>query len=270
MSSAIALGPLSLPLALLLVLLSAMVSLTLGKRLSGGAQAVDRSLWWALVLGLAAARLAFVYEYRALYFDAPLSILDIRDGGWNATAGLLATWAYGLYRERGAVAMRRPLRWALGAGTAVYFVGSIALAVTAQPGPPLPAVAFTSLEGTSVSLDGFRGRPTVVNLWATWCPPCAREMPVLLDAQRKRADVHFVFLNQGEDAAQVQRWLNRNGLPLRNVLLDPRRQAGAMFHQQGYPTTLFFDARGELGATRVGELSAATLQQKLQDLTLPP
>ncbi len=270
MNGAIALGPLSLPLAPLLVLLSAMVSLTLGKRLSGASQVVDRSLWWALVLGLAAARLAFVYEYRALYFDAPLSILDIRDGGWNATAGLLATWAYGLYRERAGAALRRPLRWALAAGTAVYFVGSIALALSAPPGPPLPTLAFSALDGADVRLDSFRGRPTVVNLWATWCPPCAREMPVLLDAQRKRADVNFVFLNQGEEATQVQRWLNRNGLPLRNVLLDPRRQAGAFFHQQGYPTTLFFDARGELVATRVGELSAATLQQKLQGLNATP
>lgn len=270
MSGAIALGPLLLPLAPLLVLVSAGVAMVLGKRLSRASKEVDRTLWWALVIGLAVARLAFVYEYRRLYFDAPLSMLDIRDGGWNATAGLVATWAYALYRERGAAVMRRPLRWALAAGTAVYIAGSVGLAAHARPGPPLPAVAFTSIQGTSVSLDSFRGRPVVINLWATWCPPCVREMPVLLDAQRKRADVHFVFLNQGEEAAQVQRWLNRNGLPLRNVLLDPRRQAGALFNQQGYPTTLFLDARGELVATRVGELSAATLEQKLQGLIPTP
>ena len=267
MSGAIALGPMSLPLAPLLLMLSGAVGLAVGKRLSGASPAVDRSLWWALAAGLAAARLAFVYEYRGLYFDAPLSILDIRDGGWNPSAGLLAAWASMLYRERAGAVLRRPLRWALGAGTAVYFAGSVVLAVGATSGPTLPPLAFAALPGPQVQLDSFRGRPTVVNLWATWCPPCAREMPVLLAAQQQRADVHFVFLNQGEDSAQVQRWLQRNRLPLRNVLIDPRRQAGAFFHQSGYPTTLFFDARGELVATRVGELSAATLQQKLQELT---
>lgn len=270
MSGAIALGPLSLPLAPLLVLASAGVALAVGKRLSGASEAVDRSLWWALAVGLAAARLAFVYEYQAAYFAAPLSVLDIRDGGWHPTAGLIAAWALVLYRERAAAALRRPLRWAAGVGTAVYFAGSVALVAGAASGPPLPALKLATLEGAELRLDSFRGRPTVVSLWATWCPPCVREMPVLMAAQQHRADVNFVFLNQGEDAAHVQRWLQRQRLTLRQVLIDPRREAGAYFHQSGYPTTLFFDTEGALVATRVGELSAATLQQKLQELTATP
>ncbi|MPZ46438.1 MAG: hypothetical protein GEV05_24230 [Betaproteobacteria bacterium] len=79
-------------------------------------------------------------------------------------------------------------------------------------------------------------------------------------------DIHFVFLNQGEDPVEVSRWLQAQGLPLQNVLIDELRQASAAFQQQGYPTTLFFDAKGSLVSRRIGELSAATLGEKLRQI----
>jgi hypothetical protein len=88
-------------------------------------------------------------------------------------------------------------------------------------------------------------------------------MPVLEQAQRARPDLNFVFLNQGEDPARVAAWLKRRGLELRNVLIDELRRASAELKQQGYPTTVFFDAQGRLVSTRVGELSPATLAQRL-------
>lgn len=267
MSNAIPLGPLLLPFTLLLVLASAGSTLAVGRLLSRPAPAeVEGALFSALLVGALAARLAFVYEYRTLYLESPLSIVDVRDGGWNAAIGLAGVWLYGLYRERRTPAMRRPLRWALAAGTAIFVVGTVVLSLQPASGQKLPALSLTTLEGTDVRLDSFAGRPTVVNLWATWCPPCVREMPVLLEAQCKRSDVNFVFLNQGEDQVQVARWLETQRLPLRNVLLDPKRQASAAFQQKGYPTTLFFNAGGELVSTRVGELSTATLHQKLESL----
>jgi hypothetical protein len=62
-------------------------------------------------------------------------------------------------------------------------------------------------------------------------------------------------------------WLQAQGLPLRNVLIDERRQASAAFQQVGYPTTLFFDASGRLVSSRIGELSAATLDRNLQRIS---
>lgn len=263
MNSALQIGPLLLPFTVLLVSAAAGCALALGRWLSKSSAEVDRALWHALLVGIVLARLAFVYEYRSLYLAAPLSIIDIRDGGWNSTAGLIGAWMFALYRERKAPSIRKPLRWALATGTAVFFIGSLVLALQGQPRQKLPELSFTSLEGQTVHLNGFQGKPTVVNLWATWCPPCVREMPVLHAAQRQRTDVNFVFLNQGEAPAQVARWLEGQRLPLRNVLLDPKRQASAAFQQQGYPTTLFFNAKGELVATRLGELSAATLNRNL-------
>ena len=267
MSSAVQLGPLLLPLTLLLVFASAGSTLALGKWLSKSSAEVDRTLWRVLLVCVVLARLAFVYEYQTLYLASPLTIIDIRDGGWNPVAGLVGAWMLAFYRERRSPAIRKPLRWALTAGTAIFFIGTLVLAIGGQAGQKLPELAFMSLEGRAVHLIEFEGKPTVVNLWATWCRPCVREMPVLQEAQRKRTDIHFVFVNQGEDLGSVSRWLDGRRLTLRNVLLDPKRQASAAFHQKGYPTTLFFNAKGELVATRLGELSAATLDEKLGSIS---
>lgn len=131
----------------------------------------------------------------------------------------------------------------------------------------MPALALPTLDGQTLDLIALRGKPTVLNLWATWCPPCAREMPVMAGAQSQNPSVNFVFVDQGESADQVAAWLSQRQLHLRNVVLDSSRQVGAAFDHAAYPTTLFFDAKGRLVATRIGELSAATLAQKLNQIT---
>jgi thiol-disulfide isomerase/thioredoxin len=266
LSGAWQLGPLLLPFTLLLVFASAGSTLALGKWLSKSSAELDSALWHALLVGVVLARLAFVYEYRSLYLASPLTILDIRDGGWNPQLGLIGAWMFALYRERRTPIIRKPLRWALTLGTAIFFVGTAVLALQGGSGEKLPELAFASLEGKTVHLKEFEGKPTVVNLWATWCPPCVREMPVLHEAQGQHQEVNFVFLNQGEEPRRVAGWLESQRLPLRNVLLDPQRQASAAFQQKGYPTTLFFNAKGELMSSRIGELSPATLKKGLQNL----
>ena len=66
---------------------------------------------------------------------------------------------------------------------------------------------------------------------------------------------------------KVGAWLQARKLPMRNVLIDANKQAGAAFKQRALPTTLFFDGEGRLVSTRVGELSSATLTERLQALT---
>jgi thiol-disulfide isomerase/thioredoxin len=271
LSNAIQVGPLLLPFTLLLVLAAAGSTLALGNRLSRQPSAdVEQILWHALLVGALLARLAFVYRYRTQYLDAPLTILDIRDGGWDETFGLIGAWAYVLYRGRRARVIRRQLCWALGLGTTIFVIGTALLSFHSPSGQKLPELALTSLDGQSIQLNAFEGKPTVVNLWATWCPPCVREMPLLQEAQVKHLDMNFVFLNQGEDEGQVTGWLSKHRLPLRNVLLDPERRASAAFQQKGYPTTLFFNSEGALVSVRTGELSNATLGERLESLAQLP
>lgn len=267
MNNALVVGPLALPYALLLLFAAVGAAFLVGNRLARKAGIdVEPVLWKTLLVGLVVARLAFVWEFHAVYRAAPLDILDIRDGGWTATAGFVGAWLFALSRQGRVPALRRPLQYALLTGSVLWLAGTIALAVRPGTGQELPALGLPSLEGSTVQLAAFKGKPTVVNLWATWCPPCVREMPVLHQAQAEYPGVNFVFLNQGESADKVAMWLQARNLPLRNVLLDVQGQTGAAFKQRALPTTLFFNARGQLVSMRVGELSAATLTERLQAL----
>jgi len=225
---------------------------------------VEPVLWKTLLVGLVVARFAFVWEFRLAYMVSPLSMLDIRDGGWNATAGFIGAWLFGLSLYGRRPALRKPLQSALITGSVIWLVGTIVLSLRPDTGQEMPALSFRSLQGQTVHLAGFKGKPTVVNLWATWCPPCVREMPVLQKAQADQPGVDFVFLNQGESADKVGPWLQARKLTMRNVLLDETRTAGAAFKQSALPMTLFFDAKGQLVSTRIGELSTATLAERLE------
>lgn len=265
---AVQLGPLLLPMMLMVVLAAGAAALAIGGWLGKrrGVRASDE-LGLVLLAGLVIARVAFVLEYRTLYFSAPLSIIDIRDGGWNPAVGLVGAWLFAIHRGRLKPTLRKPVQVGLAGGTVLFLAGL--LAVTLRPGTErqVPELAFRSVDGNAVQLAALQGKPLVVNLWATWCGPCQREMPALQEAQRTRPDVNFVFLNQGEDTAKVQAWLRGQGLSLDNVLIDPLRQASATFKQQGYPTTLFFDASGRQVASHIGALSPATIADKLQRST---
>ena len=78
--------------------------------------------------------------------------------------------------------------------------------------------------------------------------------------------MNIVFVNQGEEPRTIAVFLEREGLTLRNVLVDPESRTGASLGHSGLPTTLFFDAHGRLAGTRIGELSQATLTQRLASL----
>lgn len=271
MTQTLQLGPLALSLPLLMGIAAFLLASWTGRRL-GKTQAVEveRQLLRTLVVGLVVARLAFVLQFRDAYLKSPLGILDIRDGGWHAAIGIAAALAYaGVILVRRA-ALRKPLAAAAAVGVGAWLAGALILSANAPDDVRMPQLVLPAMDGTTVALSTFEGRPTVVNLWATWCPPCQREMPMLRAAQQSRPDVNFVFLNQGESPQQVAAYLRKSGLALQNVLLDGRGDAGTAFGHRALPATLFFDARGRLVDTRLGELSEATLAERLASLSPAP
>ncbi len=270
MNQTLALGPLTFTYGLLLAIAGGLLGSWAG-RLAGRADRVDIEplLFRILLAGLLAARLAFVVQFRDGYLQAPLGILDIRDGGWSPLAGLAVAAAYAIVAAVRRPGWRKPLAAALGTAGMVWLLGALSLSMMSEEGGQLPPLAVQSLEGQTVQLASFQGKPTVVNLWATWCPPCRREMPVLREAQAQRQDINFVFLNQGESPERVRSFLASQNLPLRNVLLDVHGRAGTELGHRALPTTLFYDAQGRLVDTRVGELSQASLSQRLSTLSSP-
>ena len=260
----VAIGPMAFSVDVLAVLAAILLATTVGNRVARarGVHA-ESMLWMALACALLAARAAHVLRYSDAYLGHPSSILDVRDGGWmgwiGVGAGVAAAALLGWRRKA-----QRP---ALAAGTAAGLALWLGVALIAALQPKLeigiPAVDLTNLLGEPKQLQAFGGKPLVVNLWASWCPPCRREMPLMREAQLRHADVNFVFVNQMESAGAVRRYLEASHIDLDNVLLDQHSALSSAIGSQALPATLFFDARGRLVERRLGELSAASLAQRL-------
>ncbi|EEF22070.1 Thiol-disulfide oxidoreductase resA, putative [Ricinus communis] len=211
------------------------------------------------VVALVAARVVFILRYQSLYFASPLTMLDIRDGGWDAQAGVIAAWVYALVLWQRERAARKAVAVTVGTATMLWLAGTALLMANTGTHGAIPASVLSRLDGQPVALADFRGKPTVVNFWATWCPPCQKEMPAMAQVQRQRPDVNFVFVNQGESPQVIQGFLQAGRLALNNVLLDPAQATARGFSVMGYPTTLFFDATGKLVYQHMGPLSEAAL-----------
>ncbi len=162
-----------------------------------------------------------------------------------------------------------PIFTAIGAGLALLSL-AVALAFwltrDERAGQVLPAFALHTLDGSPVSLDRYKGKPAVINLWASWCAPCRREMPVLQAGQAAHPDIHFVFANQGEAAKVVQDYLAQEGLALHHVVLDADGAIARETGTRGLPTTIFLDAQGRVRSVHLGELSRKGLDDRLARL----
>lgn len=264
---AITIGPLALPFGLLVLVGALLAGLGADKWASRSTRIDAEPLLWVVILaGLVTARLAFVFLYQDQYLAAPWSMLDIRDGGFFAPAGLLAVavataWLVWKNKEK-----RASLLYAVGAGVTVWMAATLIPLAMPAPRMHVPQITLADMTGHSIELKSFAGKPLVINLWASWCPPCRREMPVLGAAQQQHPEVNFVFANQGESPETAGKYLAGEAFALDNVLLDSGRQLTTILGSGALPTTLFFDAQGVLVERRMGELSAATLAQRLASL----
>ena len=262
--ASLTLGPLVLP-AELAVLVAAVVLASVSARLLRKRMQADVEplIWRVLLVSLVAARLGFVAEFAAVYVDAPWQVLNLRDGGWSAPVGWGAAWACTIALGARHPPHRRAMWATMAMASMVALAGQLVLLRLAPAEQQMPALALVTMDAREQSLADFAGRPVVLNLWATWCPPCQREMPALQRAQQQYPGVHFVFANQGESPEKVQRFLELKGLTLNNVLLDSEGALARHFQQRGLPTTFFFDDKGVLVDARTGELSEATIAQRL-------
>lgn len=116
---------------------------------------------------------------------------------------------------------------------------------------PIALVDFTNLVGQSVNFEQYKGKVVVVNLWATWCPPCVRELPALNRLNQTLNAEHFALLPISIDAeavAIVQPFLKSLGLGEFNSYFDPQQQLRDVFPLDTIPATFILNEQGELVA----------------------
>ncbi len=114
----------------------------------------------------------------------------------------------------------------------------------------LPAVAFEDSAGRTLSLSDFRGRVVLLNVWATWCPPCRKEMPSLERLQRARGgkDFEVVALSIDRERSVVRTFYREIGLTALRLYQDPSNRATDALKVVAVPTTLLIDREGrEIG-----------------------
>lgn len=272
---------LSFPLLPLLMVSSLLLLSALNRWPSFRVAGFSDAILLRLLLSLVVARLVFVSQHMSGDQGQWWQVLDIRDRGFDSYSLLLVFSLLLMHYAYQEVAARRLLRLAVPL-ILLWMGGSYTLFRYYQPlSERWPPLVFNDLQGQSqrfsqefsVALDGTMNRSrtsesyrfTLVNLWASWCPPCRAEMPELMQAAQQYPDGRFIMLNQGEDPAQILRFLQQEQLEFAAVWLDPQRTMGRWLGQQALPVTLIFDDEGQLIDGHAGVLSQARLTQMLRD-----
>ncbi len=117
----------------------------------------------------------------------------------------------------------------------------------AQRGAAMPKAAFTGPDGAKTTLSAFRGKPVLLNLWATWCGPCVKEMPSL-DRLASRGDGKLVVLTVSQDIQGkpvVDPWWRARGFTHLKPSLDPENGLSTVIGGGMLPTTVLYDKNGK-------------------------
>jgi len=113
-------------------------------------------------------------------------------------------------------------------------------------GESAPATAFEDPDGAPASLPNFRGKPVLLNLWATWCAPCIAEMPTLDRLAAREGDrLHVLTISQDLDGREkVEAFFAKQGYRNLETWLDPQMALMTGLKADTLPTTILYDARG--------------------------
>jgi peroxiredoxin len=142
-------------------------------------------------------------------------------------------------------------------------VAATAAAAGPVVGAPAPAFSVKALDGKTLTLESFRGKTLVINVWATWCPPCREEMPDLMSAAPKYAkdgNVAFLGIDTTEEAPIVRAYAAAKNVPY-TLAVGSQDTFGAAYDIQAFPTTFVIDASGVLRARYVDTLAPRQLAE---------
>jgi cytochrome c biogenesis protein CcmG/thiol:disulfide interchange protein DsbE len=146
------------------------------------------------------------------------------------------------------------------AGLIVFEVASAGSGDEAKPAPPLPSAV---LQAPKTTLAGLRGKPALVNFWASWCEPCRQEAPELERLNRSlHGQARLVGVDYTDQSDNARDFIRRYGWTF-PVLSDPDGIYGARYGFSGLPTTVVLDSQGRIVETLRGPQTAADLRRAL-------
>jgi peroxiredoxin len=231
------------------------------------------------------ARAAYAALYWSAFSPAPWTVLYLWQPGYMPVAGLAGGALYVLYRLRRQSAAGRlsglrvvSTAAAVGATLLAVVLGTMNLASHAgvlKAGDTVPDFQLVDLDGEPVSYSDLEGKGVVLNFWATWCPPCRREMPLLESAWGRYGseNVVIVGIDVGESLEDVRRFVDAQGFSY-PIWVEPESDAGAAdtnemlgwFGSAGLPTTVFVRSDGVIDKVYIGELNRALLLERIPRL----
>jgi cytochrome c biogenesis protein CcmG/thiol:disulfide interchange protein DsbE len=133
---------------------------------------------------------------------------------------------------------------------------------------PAPELRLTAYGGEEISLAGLKGKPVVVNFWASWCyPACYEEAPLLEATWRRFRDQGLVVIGVDiqDKEANAKEFIQRFGFTFPNVP-DPGSKVSIDFGVYGVPETFFVDRQGRIAYKHVGALTPALMEAQVQAL----
>lgn len=152
-------------------------------------------------------------------------------------------------------------------GAKAFKSGALSKLVVFPDPPEQPSESFTGPAGQAVSLADFRGKVVLVNIWATWCPPCVEEMPTLAALQDAKGGDAFqvlaVSVDRVPDEQMARDMLTELAGDTLTFYHDPNYQIAFAAEAQGFPTTILYGANGEELARLSGEADWASEEAKV-------
>ena len=133
-------------------------------------------------------------------------------------------------------------------------------------GSPAPDFSLTTTNGELIQLSSLRGKPILLNFWATWCKPCEYEMPLIQETfESHSSDLLIIGVNVSEEKEDVQDYLDEYELTF-PVLLDLNHKVSNLYRVSGIPVSFFIDSEGIIQVVQVGTLSKTQLKHNLAQL----
>ncbi|MBM7691390.1 peroxiredoxin [Peribacillus deserti] len=134
-----------------------------------------------------------------------------------------------------------------------------------EEGNSAPDFELKTLEGKSVKLSDYRGKKVMLNFWATWCPPCKKEIPEMEEYSKQMADDQVILAVNMDPAADVKGFAAKMGMTF-PILLDSENEVNTTYKVISIPTTYFIDSNGVIKKKILGAMTKKDMTEQMNAL----